>query len=160
MSAFELLPRKWYSSDYRVLRGEVELTSFKFLSGPERSFFSLTGNSYLAHKEKWNSPNFFLDEGETRIALAKKPSWSSKTFHLEHQGRPYTLKAESKRFVLSCDQKEVGSIAKTGWFSRNGTADLPDDLPLSINLFLIWLALLMWKRESDDSSSAAIIAST
>jgi hypothetical protein len=159
MPTFELSPRKWYSSDYRVLRDGTELTRFTFLSGPERSHFALACNTFVARKEKWNSPNFFLDQGATRLALAVTPHWSLRIFHLEYEGKPYGLRATSGGFVLTCNGVERGLIAKKGWLSRQATADLPDDLPLPVNLFLIWLSLLMWKRDSDGAGSTAMFAS-
>jgi hypothetical protein len=38
-------------------------------------------------------------------------------------------------------------------WSRPATATLPDTLPLSVRLFVLWLAVLVWKR--DDDAAAA-----
>jgi hypothetical protein len=42
----------------------------------------------------------------------------------------------------------VGTIARTGFFRAKRTADLPDDLPLEVQAFLIWLVLLVWRRQA------------
>ena len=45
-----------------------------------------------------------------------------------------------------------GSIAPLGLFRRKAKADLPDDLALEIKAFLIWLVVVMWKRQAKAGS--------
>jgi hypothetical protein len=155
MNTFKLLPRKWYSSDYRILRGGTEITCLKFLSGPERSQFILDGTVYLARKERWDSSNFFLTSSQTQLARAEKPRWFSQTISVEYGSDVYRLQSHSNRFALSRQGREVGSIAKQGWFTKKAVAELPEELPLPASIFVIWLVLLMWKRNDD---SAVVVA--
>jgi hypothetical protein len=160
MKTFELLPKNWHSSNYLVFQDGSELTEFKFLSGPERSVFTLGGGAYTAHKEKWDSPNFFLHQEEMQLARAEKPSALSETFTVEYQGRVYGLKKSGmNRFALSEQDREVGFVAKQGWSTKKATAELPDELPLPVCAFIIWLVLLMWKREEDTSDSVTVAVS-
>jgi len=154
MNSFELLPHNWFSSDYRVLRAGTQITEFTFLSMPERSIFTLAGTTYLARKEKWSSPNFFLYLDQTQLARAEKPSAFSQTFTVEHDAKKYVLKQSgTNRFALSQQARDIGWVAKGGWFSRKARAELPDEMPLPVCLFVLWLVALMWKRD-DDSSGA------
>jgi len=153
MSKFELLPRAWYSSDYRVMRDGAQLTCLKFQSGPERSVSTIAGEAYLARKEKWNSPNFFLYRDRTQLAKAAKPNWFSQTISFEHHNRPYTLKPRWSEFTLVSLSAEVGSIMKPELFSRAAVAKLPDDFSLPLSIFTIWLVLLMWKRNNDSAAA-------
>jgi len=155
MGKFDLIPRAWYSSDYRILSEGVQLTCLKFESGPERSIFTLAGNIYLARKEKWNSSNFFLYLEKTQIIRAEKPNWLSKTISFEHQNRLYTLNSGFNGFTLNSFGIEVGSIKKPRWFSRAAVASLPEEFPLPVSIFTIWLVLLMWKRDADSDAVAA-----
>ena len=66
-------------------------------------------------------------------------------------GRAFTLKATStfgRAFVLTEGDHAVGSVAPQGFFGRKAKADLPDDLTLEIRAFLIWLVVVMWKRQA------------
>jgi hypothetical protein len=153
MTKFDLLPRAWYSQDYRLLRDGAQLTHLHFESGPERSVFALAGEVYRAQKEKWNSSNFFLYVDQTQIARAEKPNWYSQTIYFEHQNQLYTLNPGFNRFTLSCTGIEVGSITKRGWFSRSAAADMPEEFPLPVSIFIIWLVLLMWKRTADSDAA-------
>ena len=52
-----------------------------------------------------------------------------------------------RRFVLIEGDREIGAIRPAHLFSRSALADLPDDLPLAVRIFMIWLVLLLWKRD-------------
>ncbi len=40
-------------------------------------------------------------------------------------------------------------------WSRRATATLPDTLPVPVRLFVLWLAMLIWKRDDDAGAAAA-----
>jgi hypothetical protein len=161
MNSFQLLPKNWFSSDYRVLRGGTQISEFTFHSMPEGSIFTLAAKTYLARKEKWSSPNFFLYMGQTQLARAEKPSAFSQTFTMEHDGNQYVLKRSgSNRFALRQQEKEVGWVAKQRWFSRKASAQLAIEMPLPVCVFVLWLVTLMWKRDADsDSTTMMMLAS-
>ena len=48
--------------------------------------------------------------------------------------------------------EEVGKISPDGIFTRRATVNLPETLPLPVRVFLVWLTLILWKRDSDSSS--------
>jgi hypothetical protein len=37
-------------------------------------------------------------------------------------------------------------------FTRRSAVDFPDSLALPARIFMIWLALLLWKREAESSA--------
>jgi len=39
-------------------------------------------------------------------------------------------------------------------FTRKATVDLPDELLLPIKVFLLWLTVILWKRESDAAAAS------
>jgi hypothetical protein len=57
----------------------------------------------------------------------------------EHGGNRYELKKESawrSAFVFSRDGVgRVGSIRRKGFFKREWTADIPEELPLEVRVF-------------------------
>jgi hypothetical protein len=36
-------------------------------------------------------------------------------------------------------------------FTRRSAVDFPDNLPLPARIFMIWLTILLWKREAESS---------
>lgn len=47
----------------------------------------------------------------------------------------------------------AGAIRPVSPFRRTAVCDLPDSIPLPVRLFLIFLALVLWKRQSDAAST-------
>ena len=53
------------------------------------------------------------------------------------------------------DGRAAGVIAPRGAWTRRSTADLSDDIPLPVQVFVLWLAVLLWKREQDAAAAAS-----
>jgi hypothetical protein len=105
----------------------------------------------------------FVLEGpdDSELAHASKPSAFRREFILEHGGRHYTLKAGSafqRDCTVYCDGTLVGRVSPPSWLSRRAMADIPDDVPIVIRAFMVWLTLLVWKRDSDADAIAATSA--
>jgi len=56
-------------------------------------------------------------------------------------------------FELKEDDEVIGRIAPRSVFRREVEVDLPEDLPLEIRLFLVFLTLILWRR-SDNAAAA------
>jgi hypothetical protein len=54
--------------------------------------------------------------------------------------------------VLLDNEQEVGSLVPRGMFTRKTSVSLPDELPLPVQMFVIWLTL--YQRETDASAPA------
>lgn len=91
--------------------------------------------------------------------MAEKPSAWKERLSFEHDGVGYELRKESawrRAFVLSrAGVGAVGSLRPAGAFKREWTADLPGELPLEVRVFLMRLAVLLWKREDSAAASNA-----
>ncbi|MBV8673697.1 MAG: hypothetical protein JOZ33_09715, partial [Acidobacteriaceae bacterium] len=55
---------------------------------------------------------------------------------------------------------EAGSIRPEGLLSRKATVSLPEVTPLSIQLFIVWLAIILWRREANAGAAAAVSAAS
>jgi hypothetical protein len=51
--------------------------------------------------------------------------------------------------VLLNGNESLGSVSSRFFSKRRAMADLPESLPLVVRLFIIWLAVILWKRDSD-----------
>jgi hypothetical protein len=54
----------------------------------------------------------------------------------------------SRTYVLSENGVEHGRVSPKNWFSRKCIIQLPDNLSIPISVFIFWLVLLMWIRDS------------
>ena len=89
--------------------------------------------------------------------MAQKPSIWRNRFVFEHAGNQYELKKEStwgSAFVLWRDGVgSAGSVRSKGFFKREWIAELPEELPLEVRVFIVWLMAILWKRAA--SAAAA-----
>ena len=103
------------------------------------------------------SGHFILESLGSVMARAEKLSAFRRSFTIHHEDRRYTLRAKAifrRTFLLLEGDREVGSLSPEGLFTRRATVDLPQALPLPVKVFIIWLAVILWKRESDSSAAA------
>lgn len=121
------------------------------------------GASYDVFREGAFSGRFVLESNGTELASAEKPSAFHRSFTVPFGGKSFRLEAEDafKRTFLVLEQdRQVGAIVPEGIFTRRATADLPDDMPLPVQAFLIWLTVILWKRDADAGTAAAAAAVT
>jgi hypothetical protein len=100
--------------------------------------------------------DFVIERGGGVLARATKPSVFTNTMIVKHDGREYTLRKQSvwkRAFVLLEGERQIGSITPTGMWTRHATVDLPRQWPLHLQAFVMWLTLLLWKREAGSGAS-------
>ena len=113
---------------------------------------------YEAHSKGRAGKEFVLEkEDGWVVAVTQKPSVWRNRFVFEHAGNRYELKKEStwgSAFVLWRDGVgSVGSVRSKGFFKREWIVELPEELPLEVRVFIVWLMALLWKRAA--SAAAA-----
>lgn len=156
----QLIPNGWLGWNFDVITDGNKIAEIKTSTLPESGTFSIDGVSYRAFREGMFSGDFFLESDGQTISRAQKTSAFRSSFDITWVDRSYTLKKESlvgRTFILLEGDVEAGSIRREGSLSRKATALLPEVMPLHVQLFVTWLAILLWKRESD--SAAAVAAS-
>ncbi len=97
---------------------------------------------------------YLLEQHGRLVAQAEKPSAFFREFTVTHEGRTFTLKAWSalrRAMVLIENDVVVGRVAPESFFSRRMRVELPEEMPLVLKTFVIWLTMVLWKREADAS---------
>ena len=159
----QLVPESWLTWNFGVLDNDRKITEIKTSTLPESGTFSIDGTDFRARREGMFSGEFFLENDGQTIARAEKPSAFRYVFNIEYSDRKYMLKKESwvgRTFVLLQGALEVGSIRPEGVLSRKAAVSLPEDMPTPIQVFVVWLTILLWKREADAGAAASVAAST
>jgi hypothetical protein len=150
------LPKSLFSWNYAVLDGAQPVADIEISFWGERGRLQVQDVSYEVRREAWLGA-FVLQAGGSVLARAEKPSPFLRSFAIHHEGRSYTLRARSpfeRTFVLAHGQEAIGSVSPEGIFTRRARADLPLDLPLPLRVFMIWLALILWKRAANAAPAA------
>jgi hypothetical protein len=152
-----MAPTRWYSCDYRVTNGDRTLASLNLSSWRERAEIRIGDLTHRVFRERAMSGDFVLEVGGQILARATKPSAFRDTMIIHSGGREYTLRKPSvwrRVFVLMDGDRQIGSIAPDSAWTRRATADLPADWPMPINAFVIWLVIILWKRDSNSVAAA------
>jgi hypothetical protein len=151
-------PRGWFSWNFVVSEGETEVADIRLAMLREAGELVVQQNTYRVNREGIMSGAFVMQKDDLEIARAEKHSAFQRSFQIAQDGRSYTLGAESafrRRFFLTEGGNQVGSVYPLNAFTRKCVVDLPTDISLPVRVFMVWLVIILWKRDSD---SAAVVA--
>ncbi|MEM7347608.1 MAG: hypothetical protein AAF485_25515 [Chloroflexota bacterium] len=107
----------------------------------------INGVVYQARRDGWVSRTFVLCQGDEIICRAKK-SVLEKKFEIQHQAIQCTLKTDLGHtgFDISLNKRDVGTIERKHWFTRNATVKLPAGFSMELKVFVVWLAHILQHR--------------
>jgi len=145
-------PRSLFSDSYEVagphgLVAAVNISWFK-----EGGSFRLDGEKYVVGRQGMMRGAFFVNRDGKTIAAAVKPSAFKRCFEVGCGERELKLAAArpfGRKFTLSEGRKIVGSVSPVSVWSRSAKADFPAEISLPVQVFMIWLVLVLWKRDRD-----------
>jgi hypothetical protein len=154
MSVLTLTPHNWFSWNFSLFDGERTLAEVNLSSWRERGTLMVEGVEYDVYRE---SPlgDFLLQRSGSVLVRAEKPSAFRRAFIITYKEKPYTLTAESvfrQTFVLLDGKHQIGSIVRESVFTRQSVVTLPDDWPLPVKSFAIWLTIMHWRRDANAGS--------
>ncbi len=155
------VPNGWFSYDFTVFdRSGTPVARADLANWRETAKLEVGATRYEAHRKGWRSKEFVLEKEDGRVvAVAEKPSAWKDRFVFEHGGNRYELKKESvgrSSFILWRDGVGlVGSVRRKGFFKREWAAEVPEELPLEVRVFVMWLAVILWKRAVSAAASTA-----
>jgi hypothetical protein len=154
------IPKGWLSSDYTVFENETAVAEVDLSFLTESSDIRIKEGIYKAYREGWASGAFVIESAGSILARAEKPSALYRSFIVEYGDRKYTLEAESallRKFILMEEAEKIGSIYPDHAFTSRAMIELPEEIPLPVRIFMFWLVVILWKRDSD---SAVVVAAT
>jgi hypothetical protein len=151
-------PVGWFSWNFILTEAGERLAEINLAWLREAGQLSVGEESYRVYREGIMSGAFVLEKDGERLARAEKPSAVYRSFNVYFGDKVYVLEAESafrRKFVLNCGGEPVGSIYPEGALTRKCVVDLPESIPLAVRTFIVWLVIILWKRESDSAAVAA-----
>jgi hypothetical protein len=154
-----IMPRTWYSWDFTVADDARTVAVMDLSKWREKGVLTIDGLDHRVFREGMMSGDFLLEREGTVLARAVKPSAFSSTLLVRYQDREYTLRKKSvwgRSFVVlagvgpagSAVEQQVGSLAPAGLMTRKAHVDLPAAWSLALRVFIIWLTVIMWKRDA------------
>jgi hypothetical protein len=110
--------------------------------------FTLNGEAYTIRRAGVFAPLYELLRDGVALVSARQVPFVNR-YTVSSAGREWRLKAEemlARRFGLFDGDARVGGITPSSRFNytRDIRVDLPDELPLEAQVFLMWLLLWNW----------------
>jgi hypothetical protein len=152
-----LIPKSWFSWDFRVTdnSGDIALIDRHWFR--EDASFSINGRSFDVRRTSLVRGTFALEHAGVTVAEARKPSSFRRAFDITTATDHYRLEAANifgRAFVLSHDGIPVGGVRPTSFIGRSATAQFPERLPREIQLFIVFLVLVLWRRAADAAAAS------
>lgn len=147
-------PKSWASWDFIVERDGRQLALIDLAWVREAAEVEIGGVACRFHREGVVG-DFVMEVSGTPVVRAHKAAMRRR-FTIDYDGHPYTLEAASaftRRFVLHDGEQEIGAVTPKSIFTRKATVAFPDDVPAEVQVFMIWLVVLLWKRAAVASNS-------
>lgn len=151
----EIIPKGWFSWNFEVIQDDEYIADIDVSSWREKGQLRVLDQVGEVYRDGLVRGDFVFELNGAVLVRACKPSTWRRTLNIEHQGQTYSLEAKSmfsRGFVLLNQGQQVGSLTQKGWFSRSATIDLPQELPLSVRVFIVWLAVILWRRDAQAAS--------
>jgi hypothetical protein len=149
-------PKRWYSWDFSLTSGDRTLAVLDLASLRERAEIRIGDVTHRVFRKSMLG-DFIIEAGGRELASATKPSAFRNTVILHYGGKDYTLRKQSvwrRGFVLMDGDRQIGSIARESLWTRRAAADLPTDWEVPIKSFVIWLVIILWKRDANSGGGA------
>jgi hypothetical protein len=146
-----IVPKRWFSWNFSVISGGRTLAALDLSAWRESAEIRIGDVTHHVFRERAMGGDFVIEAGGRQLARAAKPSAFRNTLVVYYDGREYTLRKASvwrRDFELMHGARRIGTLAPESWRTRRATADLPSDWPAPITAFVIWLVIIMWKREA------------
>lgn len=155
-------PVGWGSWSARIYSGDrpgaVPLTELRISLFRSRGGFTLQGEEFSIEPEGFFGTTAVLKKGSTIIAGSRKASLFGRRFRITSAGHGLDLVSRSWRgrsYALLLGNQEVGTVKRAGFGGRRMTLELPDEVPLFLQVFLAYLVLCQGKREAAAASGGS-----
>jgi hypothetical protein len=149
----KVIPKMW-SYTFSVMDGTQSVAQSVALSWwTDKGELQVQGTAYTARRDK---SSYILESAAGILVRAEQPRKWYRELVIEYSGRQYTLRTKSmfrREFLLLEGATQIGSIAPEGLFTRKAAAELPKEFPLFLQVFVIWLAMTLWKHAEIAASS-------
>jgi hypothetical protein len=151
-------PRHLFSWDFDFLLDDgssIPLDMAGWLR--EGGRFTWAGTEYQIVREGFWFRDFLLAAEGQVLARATKISLFGRSFAVRLSDRDLELRASwfSRRFGLIAQDAVVGMVSPDGFFTRSWTAEFPEDLSVPVQVFLLSLAILMWRRQNNAAAASS-----
>lgn len=156
MAILNAEPTGWASWNARITADGQELTLLSLSLLRSRGTFQLDGEEYVIESTGVWRNTALLKKGSRIIARAEKPSFLHRKYEISSAGHHLRLDSRSwsgREYALLLGNQEVGRITRKGFVGRKMELEFPDQVPLVLQVLLVYLVLVQAKREAAAASA-------
>ncbi|MGH7602898.1 MAG: hypothetical protein ACRENK_02750 [Gemmatimonadaceae bacterium] len=105
--------------------------------------------TYALYRETLFTATYVIRRAGQVVARARRQSIFSPQFDVTWGEQTLVLRRLSiwlPTFGVFKGYEQIGTIKRLGFLYRRGTVDGASSLPLEIRVFLLWIALMTWRR--------------
>jgi len=104
-------------------------------------------------RQGFGGARMFLMNGDQEVVSARKVALVKESYEVRLATTSLAMKREGggilkRPFVMrTSDGREIGRVERDGWVNLKSIATLPEDWPVPVQAFILWIALTVWSRE-------------
>ena len=154
---WEIVPQGFFSRHFDLKRGGQLVASLRMSFWTEGCEFSIAGHAFAIRRVSLWKDGFQLFAGDQSVCEAKRGFWSRR-FELAAVDEKWHLQPAgwfTRTYQLLASEREVGTIRPTGWLTRARVADFADEVPPPVQVFAIFLVLVVNQRQQRHSAAGA-----
>lgn len=144
------VPDGWLSWNFTIFDEHRTIAKIDLAWMREAGELHLEGSNYRVCREGLLSGSFVIEKEGLVLARAEKPSTLIRSYKVHYNNKSFILEAASalqRKFVLREGGQTIGSVRPEGAFTKKAIIDLPEDIAMPVRIFMVWLTLIMWKRD-------------
>ena len=158
MSTLQFRPQGFFSQRFDLLAGSAKVGELDFATWKEQGSFQLDGTNYIIRTDRiLGGDKVLLQEGSTvELARAASPGLFKSGFQVSDANTSVRVKQAGifgQEIAILVEDQRIGTIGKSRWIGRDGVATLPDSLSAPFQAFVVWLALILWRRSETEAAT-------
>ena len=149
-------PIRWFSNDFRVTADGREICCLDFAALRTRGHFEVDGVRYDVTAEGIVPQRLKLERDGRMLAEAARDGVFTNAYTVRAEDRTLTLRGSLMRrpFDVSHGDLRIGAIRPVRFFGRSAIAEFTAPLPLHLQVFLLAVTLLVWRKRARAESSS------
>jgi hypothetical protein len=153
---WEVVPQGVFSRHFDLRRGGETVALLRMSLWTEGCEFTIAGHQFAIRRVSLWKDGFQLSAGDQSVCEVKRGFWSRR-FELSAVDEKWLLQPAgwfTRTYQLLRGDWVVGSVRPVGWFTRKRVADFADAVPPPVQVFAIFLVLVVSQRQQKHAASS------
>jgi hypothetical protein len=147
-------PRGLLTRGFDLVTDDMLLATMEGSLWREGGSVRVGSDTWELRRQGWSSFRLVCDNVDE--ALARPKGFFRTDFEISHAGRTYRLARQSvwrRAYTVLHDDVEVGSIEPTSVWTNAAAVRLPDTMPLQLQVFIVGVVAVQWRRAQESAGA-------